>query len=475
MQIPLPGFSLPPLPEDFSDRILSHGTSYPYSVSFDRDTTRLTHHISKEGDLRIVAPASMAASEIRNLIQLNSDLIIRDILKVRAAFRSPGSSGTLDIHGITIPYLVDYSTKRRTNSVCYYRDGRLVVKVRADATSGEVLDTVQAHKKWIYQQILQHDPHHRRAEIKGFIQIGGEQIPYLIAYSARAKRITLKVNPMMPVMVVAPLDIESGEVHAFIESEKAWIAKKLGRRDLVKDETPSGFIEIGERKITYLIRNSDRAKRIIIRIQADKSVQVVAPHGADPQVIHLFVSEKAGWILKKISSDTRPDPQVRKYLDGDLLLLLGREVPLCVISGVSRTEVHLREGAIEVGIPDGLGPGAACDTVKQGYKWLLEQTLETISREMIRRWSSRLGIEVPRVKFGDQKTRWGVCTSKGIILNIRLAMAPVDIIEYVVVHELCHIRHHNHSPRFWNLVGQMLPGYSEIRARLRRDGALYTM
>jgi predicted metal-dependent hydrolase len=83
-----------------------------------------------------------------------------------------------------------------------------------------------------------------------------------------------------------------------------------------------------------------------------------------------------------------------------------------------------------------------------------------------------LGVEVGRIQIRDQRTRWGSCSARGTLsFNWRLVLAPYDVLDYVVVHELCHLREPNHSRRFWSLVESRRPGWREHRAWLREHGA----
>jgi predicted metal-dependent hydrolase len=83
-----------------------------------------------------------------------------------------------------------------------------------------------------------------------------------------------------------------------------------------------------------------------------------------------------------------------------------------------------------------------------------------------------LGVSYGRIEVRDQRTRWGSCSPRGTLsFNWRLALAPLEVLDYVVVHELCHLREANHSPRFWRLVAERRPDWREQRAWLRENGA----
>jgi|GEM_PF-318003 len=398
MQTLLPGFSLPSLPEDFSDQFFVDTTLYRYTVIYNRKISHLTPEITDSGELRIIAPPSLPADDIRRIIN---------------------------------------------------RDGKKLFRIREEEQTG------------FEEQESQ------------YLRIGNEEIPYHIRINARAKGMTLKISPLLQITIVVPPGYSTSDLLSFLESSTEWIAEKTGRTDLLRrNEKPSASILAGDRIIPYQIRTSRRAKRIVLKVLSDGSVEVVAPPKTDPTLIHRFATEKADWIVKK-TSGRGSTPPVRNYIDGEMLPLLGYEVRLSVETGESVPQADLTNQTLTVKIPAGLESLTARELVRKEYKKILTQTLDSIVHNMLPDWSSKLGIQPPRIRFGEQKTRWGVCTQRGITLNIRLAMAPVDLIEYVVVHELCHIRHPNHSHRFWNLVGEMLPDYKLTRARLKQDGHLF--
>jgi hypothetical protein len=119
--------------------------------------------------------------------------------------------------------------------------------------------------------------------------------------------------------------------------------------------------------------------------------------------------------------------------------------------------------------------------VPKGQEPPLTEILETSYRERAREVFLRrvqalaelLQVHPKRVQVRDQKTRWGACTGRGTLtFSWRLILAPPAVLDYVVVHELCHLRHANHSRRFWDLVAQACPQYAAHRAWLRENGAL---
>jgi hypothetical protein len=115
-------------------------------------------------------------------------------------------------------------------------------------------------------------------------------------------------------------------------------------------------------------------------------------------------------------------------------------------------------------------PALGFDRVRLGARQARRLARARIAR-VAEREAARLGVSYERIAIRDQRTRWGSCSSRGTLsFSWRLVLAPLDVLEYVVVHELCHLREPNHSPRFWSLLGSVRPGHLAEKEWLRRHG-----
>ena len=95
---------------------------------------------------------------------------------------------------------------------------------------------------------------------------------------------------------------------------------------------------------------------------------------------------------------------------------------------------------------------------------------------LLKVYSEKLNLVPPVFKVKHQKRRWGSCSADNVLrINFQLMMAPSEQLEYVVVHELCHVKEKNHSARFWKLVGELMPGYEVHRKSLKKDGWRYVL
>ena len=185
--------------------------------------------------------------------------------------------------------------------------------------------------------------------------------------------------------------------------------------------------------------------------------------------------QKARWILEKLEASAAA-PEAPAFLSGEKLPYGGRDLTLWV-QGVAATasdlpEVSLERRRLNVAVPMGLDEEAQRGLVAEALmNWYAGRAQEQIG-EQLARWLPVLGkSEVPAVQIRNQRRRWGSCSPKGVLrFNWRLAMLEPALVEYVVVHELAHLTHMNHSPAFWGLVAQHLPDVQGAAAAPQGDG-----
>ena len=236
-------------------------------------------------------------------------------------------------------------------------------------------------------------------------------------------------------------------------------------------------LKIGPELVPYSIRRSRRAKYVSLSIGA-VGVEVVAPFTMiDSEIISLIEKEQK-WIINKYESYRQrfrqmPDmPVEREFVSGEKLLFMGQNYPLKVLEHKSGlTNVNLTEGlflvAINVDIPLDKRREEILGKLKQ---WYIRRAKELIT-ERLELFSDKIGVKVNTVRFKNQKTRWGSCSQKGNLnFNWKLIMAPMCIVDYVVVHELCHIKQMNHAQEFWRLVENQIYDYKEMRKWLKENG-----
>lgn len=234
------------------------------------------------------------------------------------------------------------------------------------------------------------------------------------------------------------------------------------------------FVDTDNGKIDFDIQYRKR-KTLSIQIDPTGKVLVIAPKGLPQEVIMEMVSSKSKWIWKKLLElkEIGYKPKSKSFVDGEIFMYLGEEYRLKIEidDNVKKPEVVVLQKKIYIKAP-------------KYDKELISKTMEKWYREMcfsniierVEYYKESIGVNPTKITVKEQKKRWGSCTSKGhILFNWRCIMAPIEIIDYLVVHEMCHLVHMNHSKAFWGLVESILPDYKERRAWLKKYGIILDM
>ncbi len=213
--------------------------------------------------------------------------------------------------------------------------------------------------------------------------------------------------------------------------------------------------------VAYRVVRSQRRKTVSLQVTRE-GVVLRCPHGIPLAQLEAWVTQKQDWIRRKQEElAARPWPPVRRFADGDEISYLGN--PLVLRRDQSRLGIELEERIVWV--PDIGDAQILRGLIKDWYKAEASRVIP----ERVEVYRAELGVPMPPVLIRDPRQRWGSCNAKGELrFNWRLIMAPLPILDYVVVHELCHLRHLNHSAQFWGCVGSLLPDYKARRRWLKQ-------
>ena len=222
-------------------------------------------------------------------------------------------------------------------------------------------------------------------------------------------------------------------------------------------------IQFGSRTIEFGLTFSSR-KTLGITITPDMEVLVKAPENTTVEKVREVMKKKAPWIIKQQSFFLAFQPKIppRKYISGESHLYLGRQYLLKVtLSG--ENEVKYRGRYIEVLTDD---KNNAESLLKEWYRQKAEGKFSEIAKPLINNFK-KYQVEPTGLDLRDMPTRWGSCTPNGkIILNPELIKAPRPCIEYVIIHELCHLIHHDHTKKFFDLQTREMPGWERWKGKL---------
>jgi hypothetical protein len=222
----------------------------------------------------------------------------------------------------------------------------------------------------------------------------------------------------------------------------------------------------GSTEISYRYRFG-RAKTLAITVRPDLAVEVVAPQGTSLERIRAKVIKRASWIQQARLEFERFHPlqEPREYVPGEIHRYLGRQYRLRTVSGPT-AGVALKRGVLEVTTPARPTPLALRPLVQA---WFTERAKEVLHERLqaCHRLAAIEKVPLPTLSIRRMSNRWGSCTPTGrVMLNPELVKAPKECIDYVIMHELCHLVQHNHSPAFWRLLSRLMPDWEERRKRL---------
>lgn len=228
-------------------------------------------------------------------------------------------------------------------------------------------------------------------------------------------------------------------------------------------------IPFNDRNISFTLKRTNR-RSIGVKVFPDKRVEVTAPIFSSHRFIMKTVKSKASWIIKKQDEFNRlPKPlPASEYKSGDIFKLTGIPLILNVIEG--KSEVFTGKDCIYLSVTAG-------STTEKRKKLLLEWYRKESRRvfaeripECLKRTASVGITEAPQWDCKKMRRRWGSCSAENkIYLNIELVSAPVELIDYVIIHELCHFIEHNHSPQYYALLSKVCPDWKDLRKMLNES------
>lgn len=209
-------------------------------------------------------------------------------------------------------------------------------------------------------------------------------------------------------------------------------------------------------KINYSYRRS-----IALIINPDATLTIKAPHFTPMFFINQLIKEKQDWITSKLHQImAMPKAEKKQFVNGELFLYLGKHYPL----KIAHTD------SIKIGEALFFPFKFKVSIQKRILQWYKDNALKQVTVR-VKQFAKLMNLEYEDISLSNAKGRWGACTgTNDLSFNWRLIMAPLHIMDYVVVHELAHIKEHNHSKKFWAFVQKYCPDYKIRRTWLKRNG-----
>lgn len=223
------------------------------------------------------------------------------------------------------------------------------------------------------------------------------------------------------------------------------------------------YIQFGSKRIDFHLQYSGR-KTLGISVTPEMEVFIKAPIGAKLEKVKAVVRKKAAWILKQQSFFLafHPKTPARKYVSGETHLYMGRQYKLKVIAK-KKNDIHFTGREIQVFVKPNT---SAKEVLNSWYKERAKMKFAELAEPLIQHFK-KYKVEPKAIYLQSMPSRWGSCTPKGkIILNPELIKAPKACIEYVIIHELCHLVHKNHTEKFFKLQSKEMPDWEKWKNKL---------
>lgn len=224
--------------------------------------------------------------------------------------------------------------------------------------------------------------------------------------------------------------------------------------------------------ISYVLHRSHGRRRISLSVD-ERGLRIGAPLRASMREIENVLRDHARWVVRKLAEWGEKRAPGRRWESGETLMFLGKPLKLNIMATAQNVPaVSRQEDTLEIATPHAQ-PAPPATIAALARDWLRSQALADYAAR-VERYRAAMAAPQVDIRLSNARTRWGSCHVGGrVLLNWRLIQMPARLIDYVVVHELAHLREMNHSPRFWAVVAKEIPDHAARRREIRRDAHRY--
>jgi predicted metal-dependent hydrolase len=218
--------------------------------------------------------------------------------------------------------------------------------------------------------------------------------------------------------------------------------------------------------VTYTLKRSGKRRSIGLRID-DRGLTVSMPLRASESWLHSVLQDKAHWVVEKLDGWQSRKPAEVRWADGESISFIGEKLTLRIRPSLFAGVPQQRGRELWLFVVDQSDAAHIEGLVSDWYR----RHAESLFAERVAHYAPLLNVAPRALKLSSAKTQWGSCTARGTVrLNEQLIRLPLRLIDYVVVHELAHLREMNHSAAFWDVVGSACPDYAKLRRELKAVG-----
>lgn len=223
-------------------------------------------------------------------------------------------------------------------------------------------------------------------------------------------------------------------------------------------------IQLAGKPVSYTLKRTNRRRSIGLRID-DAGLTVNMPLRASEKWLYSVLQEKAAWVVEKLESWQAKKPAPQQWVGGEPILYRGETFTLRIIPSLFDAPPQLHGTQLVVHVSQADNPA---EIEKIIMRWYRREAMQLFT-ECVAHFAPLMNVNPGEIKLSSARTQWGSCTTRGTVrLNWQLIKMPLHLVDYVVVHELAHLREMNHSAAFWCVVETVCPDYVKLRGELRR-------
>jgi hypothetical protein len=223
-------------------------------------------------------------------------------------------------------------------------------------------------------------------------------------------------------------------------------------------------IQLADKLVSYTLKRSSKRRSIGLQIN-DHGLTVSMPMRASEKWLHSVLQEKAGWVVDKLENWQSRIVPIQRWGEGESILFRGETFILRVTQAEQKCPPRLTSTELVIQVADHDNQTLIKKMVLLWYR----QEAMRVFEECVEHFSPLMGVAPRELKLTSARTQWGSCTVQGVVrLNWKLVTMPLQLIDYVVVHELAHLKEMNHSAAFWRVVENVCPDYAKIRKELHK-------
>lgn len=239
---------------------------------------------------------------------------------------------------------------------------------------------------------------------------------------------------------------------------------KSGYCNVIKGEMAFNHKNI----VSYTVKLSRRAKTVRLAVSAERGLEVIVPENYPIDQVEFLLRRKEKWILEKIRA---LEDNVQKVKFGDnlsVLRYLGQEYPVVTLYDAgSPIRVVLEQGKAMVTLTEER-PELLKEVLEAWYRWAARE----LFTRRVEFYAEKMGVSYEKIFIKKLKSRWGSCSvRKNLNFNLCVVMAPLEVIDYIVIHELAHLKEMNHSRQFWGIVETYCPEFQKHKEWLKKHGS----